>query len=222
MNRNQKYWLLGLIGCAMFGVGDWLLGYVDPQPVSDAFTVLKLGHGAGYALWKIALTLFLGVLGVPFMMAGCMRMAVLVTDEKKKAGFRTGMMLLPVGWLLIHFTVSCGILAYAWNIQNGDPSLALSMAEDMTRMFRSTQIVADLMAGIPLILLVVFVLRGKTVLPKSSQFFTPLLWMAAFSAVKFVVPATPLSNGIDTFCMNAGMMIWFSYLLAQKKDVKSV
>ena len=54
MNRNQKYWLLGLIGCAMFGVGDWLLGYVDPQPVSDAFTVLKPGHGAGYALWKMS------------------------------------------------------------------------------------------------------------------------------------------------------------------------
>lgn len=37
--------------------------------------------------------------------------------------------------------------------------------------------------------------------------------MAAFSAVKFLVPATPFSNGIDTFCMNAGLMIWFIYLL---------
>ena len=126
------------------------------------------------------------------------------------------MLLLPVGWLLIHFTVSCGIYAYAWNIQNGDASNALRMAEDMTRMFQSTQIVADLMAGVPLILLIVLVLRGKTVLPKSSQLFTPLIWMAVFSAVTFVVPATPLSNGIDTFCMNAGMMIWFAYLLVKK------
>ena len=37
-----------------------------------------------------------------------------------------------------------------------------------------------------------------------------------FLALKFLVPATPLSNGIDTFCMNTGMMIWFAYLLVKK------
>ena len=90
------------------------------------------------------------------------------------------------------------------------------MVEDMTRMFQGTQIVAYLLAGVPLILLVVYVLRGKTALPRSSQFFTPLLWMAVFSALKFVLPASPFSNGVDTFCMNAGMMIWFVYLLVKK------
>ena len=214
--RNQTYWLLGLLGCALFGVGDWLLGFVDPQPVSEAFTVLKLGHGEGYALWKIAMTLILGAIGVPFLMTGCMHMAVLVADEKKKTILRTGMMLLPVGWLLIHFTVSCGIWAYAWNMQKGDPSLALHMAEDVMRMFQSTQIAADLLAAIPLLLLVIYTLRGKMALKRSSLLFTPLLWMALLSAVKFLVPATPFTNGIDTFCMNAGMMIWFAYLVVKK------
>ena len=214
--HNRKYWLLGLIGCALFGIGDWLLGYVDPQPVSEVFSVLKAGHGEGYALWKIALTLFLGALGVPFMMAGCMRTAVLVTDEKKKRALRYGMMLLPVGWLLIHFTVSCGIWVYAWNMQKGDPSLALGMAEDTMRMLQGTQIAADLLAAVPLLLLAVYILRGKTSLKKTSLMFTPLLWMALFSAVKFLVPATAFTNGIDTFCMNGGMMIWFSFLLVKK------
>ena len=216
MEKHNKFWLMGLLGCALFGVGDWLLGYVDPRPVSEVFTVLKLGHGEGYALWKIALTLCLGALGVPFMMAGCMRMAVLVTDEKKKTVLRTGMMLLPVGWLLIHFTVSCGIWVYTWNVQKGDPSLALRMAEDMMRMFQSTQIVADLLAAIPLLLLVYYTLRNKSALKKSSLLFTPLLWMALFSAVKFLAPATPFTNGVDTFCMNAGMMTWFAYLAVKK------
>ena len=135
MKSDRTCWLLGLAGCALFGVGDWLLGAVDPQPVSEAFSVLKLGHGEGYALWKIALTLFLAVPGVPLMMAGCMCTAVLVREEKQKAILRYSMMLLPVGWLLIHFTVSCGIWVYAWNRQMGDPSLALRMAEDVMRMF---------------------------------------------------------------------------------------
>ena len=215
--RNREYWLLGLLGCALFGIGDWLLGYVDPQPVSEVFSVLKTGHGEVYGLWKITLTLVLGAIGVPFMMAGCMHMAELVTDKKRGAVLRWGMMLLPVGWLLIHFTVSCGIYTYAWNMQKGDPTLALRMAEDVTRMFQSTQIVADMLAGVPLVLLVVFVLRGKTALPRLSQLFTPLLWMALFSALKFVISASPFSNGVDTFCMNAGMMIWFGYLLVKMK-----
>ena len=214
--RNREYWLLGLLGCVLFGIGDWLLGYVDPQPASEVFSVLKAGHGESYALWKITLTLLLGAIGVPFMMAGCMHMAELVTDKKRGAVLRWGMMLLPVGWLLIHFTVSCGIYAYAWNMQEGDPSLALGMAEDMMRMFQVTQIVADLLAAIPLLLLVEYTLRDKIALKLSSLLFTPLLWMALFSAVKFLVPATPFSNGIDTFCMNAGMMIWFVYLVVKK------
>lgn len=126
------------------------------------------------------------------------------------------MMLLPVGWLLIHFTVSCGIYAYAWNMQKGDPSAALALSEDVMRMFQGTQTVADLFAGVPLILLVIFTLRNKTALKKTSLLFTPLLWMALFSALKFVIPASPFSNGVDTFCMNAGMMIWFGYLLVKK------
>ena len=78
----------------MFGIGDWLLGYVDPQPVSEVFNVLKLGHGEGYALWKLALTLFLGVMGVPFMMAGCIRISELVTDEKRKNAMKWKIFLL--------------------------------------------------------------------------------------------------------------------------------
>ena len=30
----QKYWLCGIIGAVCFGIGDWLLGYVDPGIVN--------------------------------------------------------------------------------------------------------------------------------------------------------------------------------------------
>lgn len=200
----QKYWLCGIIG------------YVDPGIVNESFSVIKAGHGADYDLFKITITLLFGAIGVPFLLLGCVKMADLITEEKKT--FRFWMALLPVGWLIIHFTVSVFIYAYSWSMQNGMDETAEKLAADIEHMMQPAQIVSYPFIGIPLVLLIVYVLRGKTVLKKRSQFFTPLLWMALLSGLKFIVPATPFSNGIDTFCMNAGLIIWFVYLIAAKAE----
>ena len=214
--KNKKYWLLGLVGSLLFGIGDWLLGFVDPAVVNAAFSVIKAGHGADYALGKIAVTLATGALGIPFLMLGCMRLAEFVTDAQRQKRLRFWMMLLPVGWMLIHFTVSVGIYAYSWEMHVGNADAAQRLAMDMIGMTKPAQVIGDFMAGIPLILLLVYVLRGKTSLPKISQLFAPVLWMALVSVIKYLVPASPLSNGLDTFAMNAGMTIWFAYLLIKR------
>lgn len=213
--KNRKYWIFGIVGSLLFGVGDWLLGWVDPTPVSAAFSVLKAGHGAEYPMAKLAITLTLGALGVPFLLAGCAHMAELVKEERRSA-FRYAMALLPVGWLLIHFTVSCGLFAYSWNMGAGQEGAALDMALATMNLFRGSQLVAYAFAGVPLVLLPVYVFKGWTSLEKSSQWFTPFLWMALLAAVKFVAPATPFTNGIDTFCMNGGLIVWFAYLLLKR------
>jgi len=212
----QKYWLCGIIGAVCFGIGDWLLGYVDPGIVNESFSVIKAGHGADYDLFKITITLLFGAIGVPFLMLGCVKMADLITEEKKT--FRFWMALLPVGWLIIHFTVLISIYVYSWCMHSGTAETAEKLATDILQMMQPAQMVSWLFAGIPLVLLIVYVLRGKTVLKKRSQFFTPLLWMALLSGLKFVIPASPFSNGIDTFCMNAGLIIWFVYLIAIKTE----
>ena len=214
----QKYWLCGIIGAVCFGIGDWLLGYVDPGIINESFSVIKAGHGAGYDLTKLTITLLFGAIGVPFLMLGCVKMADLVTEEKRKKTFRFWMTLLPVGWLIIHFTVSISIYVYSWCMHSGTAETAEKLATDILQMMQPTQMVSWFFAGFPLVLLIVYVLRGKTVLKKRSQFFTPLLWMALLSGLKFIVPATPFSNGIDTFCMNAGLIIWFVYLIAAKAE----
>ena len=56
MREYRKYWLLGILGAACFGIGDWLLGYVDPSIVNKSFSVIKAGHGAGYDLTKFTVT----------------------------------------------------------------------------------------------------------------------------------------------------------------------
>ncbi|MBQ8094256.1 MAG: hypothetical protein IJ242_11875 [Clostridia bacterium] len=212
----RKYWLFGIIGAICFGIGDWLLGYVDPGIVNENFAVIKAGHGAGYDLSKITITLLFGAIGVPFLMLGCAKMTELVTTGKKI--FHFWMILLPVGWLIIHFTVSISIYVYAWGAQAGLDGVGGMLAMDILRMMKPAQIVSYFFAGIPLVMLLICALSGKTVLKKKSQIFTPILWMALLSGLKFVVSATPFTIGIDTFCMNAGVIIWFVYLMLQKAE----
>lgn len=33
MALQKKFIIFGMIGCLCFGIGDWLLGYVDPAPI---------------------------------------------------------------------------------------------------------------------------------------------------------------------------------------------
>ena len=218
--KNKIYWLCGIIGAICFGIGDWLLGYVDPTVVNASFSVIKAGHGAGYDLSKITVTLLLGAVGVPFLMLGCVKMAEFVKEDRKRRLFRFWMALLPVGWLMIHFTVSVSICVYSWGMQTLTGNMAEKLASDLLQRMQPTQIVSYLFAGIPLVLLPVYVLGGKTFLKKQSQAFTPALWMLLFSVLKFVLPPSPFSNGMDTFCMNAGMIIWFAYLMMAKDGKK--
>lgn len=215
------YWGLGIIGALCFGVGDWLLGYVDPGMVRENFSVIRTGHSMGYDLGRITLTLFTGAAGVPFLMAGCVRFAEMVTQARARKTCERLMRLLPVGWLIIHLTVCASIYVYAFSAQYGTQEMAEVMAEDMLLRMRPAQMVSYLFAGIPLVFLTVLVLRGQTVLSRRSLAFSPILWMAAVSVLPRILPVTPFINGMGTFCMNAGMLVFFLYLLLTDMERKA-
>ena len=44
MREYRKYWLLGILGAACFGIGDWLLGYVDPRIVNNPQLINYLSY----------------------------------------------------------------------------------------------------------------------------------------------------------------------------------
>jgi len=212
-SQYRKYWLCGIIGAILFGIGDVLLGFVDPEYVSSYFHVLKAGHGAAYPLYRIFVTLFLGTLGIPFLTLGCVRMADIYRERKTRKIMRFVMAMIPFGWMIIHFTVSSGVWLYSFMMHKGNTVMAVSAAEAMISMYKPAQVLSWFMAGTGLFILPVSVLFGKTVLPLRSQWFTPALWMALFSGLKYFFPVNPLINALDTLCMNAGMIIWFIYLL---------
>ena len=87
-DNSRALWLIGIIGCILFGIGDWLLGFVDPGIVSEKFSVIRAGNGADYDLAKVVWTLALGTAGMAFLIPGFRAQADILRDEKDKPLFR--------------------------------------------------------------------------------------------------------------------------------------
>ena len=210
--NNRTLWISGIVGCILFGIGDWLLGFVDPGIVSEQFSVIRAGNGAGYDLAKVVWTLTLGTVGMSFLIPGFRAQAEILKDEKDKPMFRFLMTLCTVSWIVIHTTVSAGIYIYSWCMHKGDAALAQELTLDVMGLFLPMQIISYVFLAVPMIVQIIDIVRGKTVCKRTALLFTPVVWMAVFSGAAKILPASPLANGLDTFCMNGGMIVWLVYL----------
>lgn len=221
MDKIKKSCITGIIGYILFGIGDWLLGYVDAGIVDESFMLIRSGHGADYNLVRVTVTLVLGAVGMVLLLPGYRGIAEIVIDEKHKNRLRFTMSMCAVGWLLVHFTVACSIWVYSWLAHQGETDLAISAAADITKMMLPTQVVGYISIYIPLIQLLVYILRKQTLYRRAAALASPLVWMLVLDKTADLLPASPFSMGLFTFCMNGAMIIWFVFCLVKKPDMKS-
>lgn len=76
-----------------------------------------------------------------------------------------------------------------------------------------TLCVIFLLIGVPLLKLIIDILRRKTCLKRTAVFFSSIVPMAVIFVAAQLLPQSPFSYGLYTFCMNGGMLVWFLYLL---------
>ena len=214
--RIRRSSIAGTIGCIFFGIGDWLLGWVEPGIVDRSFLLIREGHGADYSLMKVAVTLVLGIAGMVFLLPGYQGMAEIAADEKRKRRLRFTMALCAVGWLALHFTVAAGIWVYSWLMHQGMEELAVESVAGITKMLMPAQMAAYVFIYIPLIQMLVYILRRKTVYKRTAALAAPVLWMAVLGTAAGCMPASPFSTGMFAFCMNGAMMVWFVFCLIKK------
>ena len=212
---NGKYAIQGIIGCVLFGVGDWLLGFVDPGKVPyDVFYFISEGHGAGYPDWKIAVTMVCAIIGVLFLWQGFVHISDLMKEEKDRTGAARVFTFLTYSWLIIHFVVTIMVFIYSYACRNIGVDHAVIIINGLDKVLDPCILIAYLILVIALIDLIIVIARGKTKLKRTDAFITPLTWMLLIGAVSLVLPASPFSKGVYTFCMNGGMIAWFIRLLA--------
>ena len=214
---DLKYAVQGIIGCLFFGIGDWLLGFVDPGEIKgDVFYFLSAGHGAGYPSWKIKVTLALAVIGVLFLQQGFVHISDLMKAEKDKVEAARVFTFLTYSWLIIHFAVTIIVFVYSYTSRTVTNEQAVLLSNALDKVFDPCILIAYLILASSLIDLVIVIARGRTELKRTDAFFTPLTWIVLIGAVSMILPNSPFSKGLYTFCMNGGMIAWFITLLLKK------
>jgi energy-converting hydrogenase Eha subunit C len=219
-SMDRKYAVQGIIGCLLFGLGDWLLGFVDPGKIDgDTFYFISAGHGAEYADWEIAVALAAAVIGVLFLQQGFVHIADIMKDDRDRAGAQRVFTFMTFGWLIIHFVVAANVWGYSYACRAYGSEQAALLSAGMNKVFAPCLYLAYFIAAVALIDLVIVTARGRTILKRREAFFTPLTWIVVIGAVALLLPASPFSKGLYTFCMNGGMLVWFvRYLFVKGED----
>lgn len=214
MALQKKYTVFGIIGCLCFGIGDWLLGYVNPASVGeDVFYFIREGHGMGYDLSKAAVTLVLAMVGMCFLYPGFVHISDIADNEDTKRSLGYAFGLCSAGWLALHILVSLNVIVFSQAEQCGGRELALVLSAGLGNAGMGALCVTFLLTGVPLLKLIIDILRRKTCLKRTAVFFSPIMPMAVIFIAAQLLPQSPFSYGLYTFCMNGGMLVWFVYLL---------
>ncbi|MCM1100030.1 MAG: hypothetical protein NC079_04795 [Clostridium sp.] len=215
MPVQKKYCILGLIGCLCFGIGDWLLGYVDPMPVEgDVFYFIRAGHGADYNTLRVGVTLALAVVGIFFLYPGFIHIADIAKDGKTKRLLGYAFGLCSVGWMMLHLLVSVNVLVFSETAKSVGCEFAAVLSNRLGNAGLAVEKCAALFAVGAGILLIIAILRRNTCLKKSAVVFSPVIPMLIIIVIARVLPQSAFSYGLYTFNMNAAMMVWFVYLFA--------
>lgn len=212
---NKRYIIFGMVGCLCFGIGDWLLGYVEPTLIGgDVFYFIRAGHGADYDMAKSVVTLILMIIGICFLYPGLLHISEIANDEKTKRQLKYACGLCSFGWLTLHMNVTLNVIAFSEADKIGGRELATTLSERLGSACMPITCGAFLLTAPALFLLAANIWRRKTFLRRSALFFIPAVPAAVIMLVAMLIPSSPFSYGFYTFCMNGGMLVWFGYLFA--------
>lgn len=218
---QKKFCVLGIIGCLCFGIGDWLLGYVDPALADGTFFYfIRTGHGADFNGMRAAVAIGLAAFGMCCLYPGFVHIADIAKDGKTKRLLEYTFGLCSIGWLMLHIIVAVNVFVFSETEKNSGREAATALSASLGNAGTAALACAYLFAAAACILLMAAVWREKTYLKKSAVFFTPVFPMAVLAAVSQVLPDSPFSYGLYTFCMNGGMLVWFVYLLLKGSEIQ--
>ncbi len=215
--RIGKLLSIGLFGCIVTGVGDFLLGYGAPAQVVDGVWDHVLATAPNLSDGQLIAGGLLGVVGLFLEALGFFAMYRLMADAVPRLAhvYRTGIFaylwLAPVG---CHMNVAVFNIAYkyAWQV---DPTAAHRMAEVLFPWLSVPFYVLLALFWIPMLLVQwnAFAL-GHTPYPTYAKWFTLVVGMLPALLLALLLGFnTPLGGGVGTMFLSFGNAWTFGGLL---------
>lgn len=222
MKQQNNYWIAGLIGAVCFGVGDWLIGFVDPKQIANTYMFyVRAGHGAPFALWRVYVAVILFLFGICFGMPAFLHSSDIVKDTRLRGLFRFSLVVLGAFWLIFHLLLAGNVTILHQKALEGDIALNAPFFRQLQIGNSVCRYPAYVCIFVPLFLLSALIVLEHTVLRKMAVCFSPLVWTFILFTAAQEFPASAFSYGLYTFSLDGGMLVWFIYLLTRKTPTKA-
>ncbi len=223
--RIRKLLIIGVIGSALTGIGDFLVGYgeqvsADTNGLDEMLMANALNLSDAQLIWGG----LLGVIGLFLEGLACFAIYRLMADSSQKYAhiYRASIFgyiwLAPVG---CHMNV--GLMNYAYKrLLLLDTAVAAEAANVMIRAFCVSLWILLIALWLPgMIIQFKAFAKGYTPYPASAKWFSVLIGMwPALIIAAIVGPNSALGGGIGTMFLSFGNLFMFGGLLVTLPDQK--
>lgn len=203
--------LCGLLGCACFGGGDWLMILGD---TAHSGTLSWLTAGAAQmAPWRNILAMALAFPGIILYGVALFSIADFLTGETVQKRYQafTAFSLTP--WLCLHLFYIMILYSFAWMSNNGYESASLPVSEALFAHFAWLVPISEIFMLPPYFYWVWLVLRGKSVFPRRLALSNPLIFYGILKLLTMLMPDSPFRLAFTNGLMSESMALWFGGML---------
>ncbi len=203
--------LCGLLGCACFGGGDWLMLYGD---TAHSGTLSWLTAGAAQiAPWRNSLAMALAFPGIILYGIALFSIAGFLTSETAQKRYQGLTVFSLTPWLCLHLFYIMILYGFAWMSGNGYESAALSVGEALFAHFAWLVPISEIFMLPPYFYWGWLVLRGKSVFPRRLALFNPLIFYGILKLLTTLMPDSPFRLAFTNGLMSESMALWFGSIL---------
>jgi hypothetical protein len=201
--------LIGIAGVLLTIISDFIL---IGRPISaNAFFKLGTESMADLSQWRITMGAFLGIIVIPFQIAGLATIYYGLKSAGKTKAVITVLTFAHTLMMAVAFHTSYAFIASGWNLYYELGSRDL-VAEKMINRFGYYWRIIVIIMAVELVFssayFVFLILKGETLYPKWMAFFSPVCVLLYMYPVVLIAPK-PLGGFIAPAFLNLATLVFF-------------
>jgi hypothetical protein len=201
--------LIGITGVLLTIISDFIL--IGRPNSANAFFKLGTESMADLSQWRITIGVFLGIIVIPFQIAGLVTIYFGLKPAGKTKAVITVLTIAHTLTMAVAFHTSYAFIASGWNLYYEMGSRDL-IAEKMINRFGYYWRIIVIIMAVELVFsslyFVFLILKGKTLYPKWMAFFSPVCVLLYMYPVIRITPK-PLGGFIAPAFLNLATLVFF-------------